>query len=83
MSDLTDDQTPDPAPRWELDTPDVVPPLGPVAYGLFVLNEPGPLAQVSSLAASQAAWVPSQDGRSPERDLFQAHLLDELGALDL
>jgi hypothetical protein len=84
MADLTDDATPEVA---AVDKPgygqDPVAALGSIAYALFVLDEPGPLAEVTALADSQAARIPAQDGRTVERDLFQEKLLGELGALDL
>jgi hypothetical protein len=82
MSDLTDNPTPD-LPAEPDGAPDMVAPLGAVAYGLFVLNEPGSLEELSTLAESHAARIPTQDGRLLDRDGFQEKLLDELGALDL
>jgi hypothetical protein len=63
--------------------PDPAAALGAVAYGLFVLNDAGPLAEIATLDESSAARIPAQEGRSFERDLFQEKLLGELGALDL
>lgn len=84
MTAQTDDATPELPPE---DVPafvqDPVAALGSIAYALFVLDEPGPLAEVTALADSPAARIPTQDGRTVERDLFQEKLLGELGALDL
>lgn len=72
-------ESPESAPQPD----DVIAELGPLAYGLFVLSEPGELTEVKSLDESKAAIVPSQTSRTLERDLFQEKLLGELGALDL
>ena len=62
---------------------DTVAELGPLAYGLFVLSEPGELDAVPTLEERRAAQVPAQAQRSCERDVRQEKLLGELGALDL
>jgi hypothetical protein len=71
-----------PEPEPEL-APDMLAELGPLAHGLFVLSEPGPLAGVRSLADSRASQLPAQAERAPEREAHQDALLGELGDLDL
>ena len=76
----------DPTPNLPAEpeqSPDMVAELGALAYALFALNESGPLADVRPLSEAREAHVPTQGGRSLERDLFQEKILGELGALDL
>ena len=80
MTDANPDQVDPVAPE---PAPDMLAELGPLAYGLFALSEPGPLSEVRSLADSRAGQVPAQAERTPEREARQDALLDELGALDL
>ena len=82
MSDRFPDPTPD-VPAADEVAPDMVAPLGAVAYGVFVLDEAGPLEDIATLSQSIAARIPAQEGRSLDRDHSQDNLLDELGALDL
>lgn len=82
MSDLTNDPTPAVLADDEV-APDMVAPLGAVAYGVFVLDEVGPLEDIATLSQSIAARIPAQEGRSVERGQVSGNLLDELGALDL
>ena len=81
MSDLHPGQTDPVAPA---PAPDMLAELGPLAYGLFALAEPGELAEVSALADSIPAWVPPQAERVADSDTVrQQALLGELGSLDL
>ncbi len=80
---------PNSADRPELPTelerepaPDMLAELGPLAYGLFVLSEQGPLSGVRSLGDRQAGQVPAQAERTPERETRQNALLGEFGELD-
>lgn len=62
--------------------PDMLAELGPLAYGLFVLSEQGPLTDVRALNDSRAGQLPVQAERAPDRDARQDVLLGQLGELD-
>ena len=63
--------------------PDMIAELGPLAYGLFALSEPGPLTQVRPLADSRAPQVPAQADYRPGREPRGEAVLGESGELDL
>ena len=86
MSNPTNSPKTDPALPTETErapAPDMLAELGPLAYGLFALAQPGELTAVRTLPDARAAQVPAQAGPSPERESRQDALLGELGALDL
>jgi hypothetical protein len=71
------------ADNTDADAPNIIAELGPLAYGLFVLAEPGPLDEIEPLSEARAKHLPTQSARSIDREAFQEKLLGELGELDL
>lgn len=64
--------------------PDMLAELGPLAYGLLILSETGPLTEIRALTDSQGAQIPAQSGHVLQSDRArQEALLGELGRLDL
>lgn len=63
--------------------PDMLAELGPLAYGLLVLGQDGPLTHVHTLQQSRSAQVPAQADHSSDRDTRSEALLDEFGELDI
>ena len=83
MSEFRNGQVGRPQEPERAAAPDMLAELGPLAYGLLVLGQDGPLSQVHTLQQSRSAQVPAQSDHSPEHHTRSEALLDELGELDI